>query len=651
MLDPDYLERAGDMVAAVYGEIEAEMTTYLARLLLDQDLEELGQRGQIAVNLLAQSAAPALMAILEKARPDVSRAVAETVEDALRRSDAADARRLGGKLPEDAASSLPRQMELTARGIAEILERDNVEMTAAALDLWNRCVAEAAAKANSGAATAEQAVRAAVRRMMREGCSWVQYRDSETGRQTVANRVDVAVRRHVRTQLHQDGMRRTLDVCERAGVRLVEVSSHGGARPEHARWQGRVYSLDGDVTIDGRRYKDFYRETGYGKVDGLGGAHCRHDFGPWIPGTPRMHEPDPPHPSGLANDEVYALAQGQRRRERGIRDAKRELAAAQLIADKDPSLANVAEVERAKAKLRGRQKSMRDFIAEANAKGDAPVLRRAPAREWAGDMPKVRKSDASRRAMGEFLDGAGVKRTLKARGMTKAEARAALTEELDAHGVPARDFAMLGKTTQQNMLKAVLPERTPIEGGRRQFRRIAGEHAAKDDLIMVNPGFGSRKPKWTRNCQRCVAAYEMRRRGYDVVAKPRETDGSGVLVEDKIFDEWMSIFKGARFEVCSGSGKTRCDRLMQRWGDGARAEVYVKWHKTRQMKIDPGAHVFVAENRGGEIVYIDPQTGREHVEGYFKKAERGFTMIARIDKLEPSHRIDGCCTSRKGGAQ
>lgn len=243
MLDPDYLERAGDMVAAVYGEIEAEMTAYLARLLLDQDLDELGQRGQTAVNLLAQSAAPALMAILEKARPEVSRAVAETVEDTLHRSDAADARRLGGKLPEGAASSLPRQMELTARGIAAILERDNVEMTAAALALWNRCVTEAVAKANSGALTAEQAVHAAVRRMMREGCSWVQYRDSETGRQTVANRVDVAVRRHVRTQLHQDGMRRTLDVCERAGVRLVEVSSHGGARPEHARWQGRVYSL------------------------------------------------------------------------------------------------------------------------------------------------------------------------------------------------------------------------------------------------------------------------------------------------------------------------------------------------------------------------------------------------------------------------
>ena len=470
MLDPDYLERAGDMVAAVYGEIEAEMTACLARLLLDQDLDELGQRGQTAVNLLAQSAAPKLMAILEKARPDVSRAVAETVEDALRRSDAADARRLGGKLPEGAASSLPRQMELTARGIAEILERDNVEMTTAALDLWNRCVTEAVAKANSGALTAEQAVHAAVRRMMREGCSWVQYRDSKTGRQTVANRVDVAVRRHVRTQLHQDGMRRTLGICEEAGVRLVEVSSHGGARPEHARWQGRVYSLDGDVTIGGVRYRDFYRETGYGKVDGLGGANCRHDFAPWIPGTPRMHEPDPPHPSGLPNDEVYRLAQGQRRRERGIRDAKRELAAAQLIADKDPSLANVAEVERAKAKLRGRQEGMRDYIAETNAKGDAPVLRRAPAREWAGDMPKVRKSDASRRSMGEFLDGAGVKRTLKARGMTKAEARAALTEELKFRNIDPKNWRNLSMANQQSVFKKALDSLKPAP------RKASGKH-------------------------------------------------------------------------------------------------------------------------------------------------------------------------------
>lgn len=459
MLDPDYIDQAGDMVASVYGEIEADMLAYLCRLLLDQNIEELGQRGITAVNLLAQSAAPQLMAFIEGHRPDVNEAVRRTVEDAISRSDAADAAAVASAASGStvaASQTLPRQVELTARGIAAILERDNVDMAQGALDLWNRCVAEAVTKVNTGTETADTAVHQAVRRMMREGVSTITYRDAETGRQTVTNRIDVAVRRHVRTQLAQDGMRRTLDVCGQAGIRLVEVSSHGGARPSHARWQGRVYSLNGEVEIDGVRYKDFYAETGYGKVDGLGGANCRHSFGPWLPGTPRKYEPEPQHPSGLDNDEIYKLTQGQRRRERDIRQTKRELAGAQLIADKDASLANIAEVERLKSKLRGQQEGMRRYIDEANGKGRAPVLQRSPRREWAGDMPKIRKTDASRRTMKEFMDSDGVARTIKARGISKTAAQRAVSEEMKRRGVPSASFQYLSRSTQQDVFKSAM---------------------------------------------------------------------------------------------------------------------------------------------------------------------------------------------------
>lgn len=463
MLDPDYIDRAGDMVGAVYGEIEADMLAHLCRLLLDKGAEGLGQRGTTALNLLAQSAAPQLMAFIERHREDANRAVLRTVEDALGRSDRTDLGRMPKDARDAAGRTLPRQVELTAQGVAEILARDNVDMAQGALSLWNRCVAEAAAKVNAGTETAERAIHQAVRRMMREGISTVAYRDAETGRQTVVNRIDVAVRRHVRTQIAQDGMRRTLDVCAEAGVRLVEVSSHGGARPSHARWQGRVYSLDGDVEIGGVRYRDFYRETGYGKVDGLGGANCRHSFGPWVPGTPRMYSAEPGHPSGLPSDEVYRLAQGQRRRERDIRQTKRELAGAQLIADKDASMANIAEVEKLKAKLRGQQDGLRRYIDEANRKGGSPVLQRSPNREWAGDMPRVRKTDASRRTMREFMDGDGVKRALKAKGVSKTAAQKALSAEMKRRGIASRDFSMLSRANQQSAFKAALTREKPSD--------------------------------------------------------------------------------------------------------------------------------------------------------------------------------------------
>lgn len=431
MLDPEYLDRAGDLVAAVYGEIESDMLAHLCRVLLDEGVEAVGQRGLTALNLLAQGQGAALLGFIEAHRSEVNEAVARTVEDAVERGDRDDARRLGVDAP--LAASLPghpRQVAMTAQGIAAILERDNVEMAAGALGLWNRCVAEAVTKVNTGAETAERAVHGAVRRMMREGISTVTYRNAETGRQTVTNRIDVAVRRHVRTQLSQDGMRRTLDVCRAAGARLVEVSSHSGARPSHAKWQGRVYSLDGDVTVDGKRYRDFYRETGYGRVDGLGGANCRHSFGPWLPGTPRMYSPNPDHPSGLPSDEVYRLAQGQRRRERGIRQTKRELAGAKLCYERSGEIGDLTEVLRLQDELRRRQADLREFISGANAKGSAPVLQRAPSREWAGDMPRITLS-------------------VSAQSRRRARESLALKEECSKKRLPVYDDGPLGAVARR----------------------------------------------------------------------------------------------------------------------------------------------------------------------------------------------------------
>ena len=431
MLNPEYLDRAGDLVAAVYGEIESDMLAHLCRVLLDEGVEAVGQRGLTALNLLAQGQGAALLGFIAAHRSEVNEAVARTVEDAVERGDRDDARRLGVDAP--LAASLPgrpRQVAMTAQGIAAILERDNVEMAAGALGLWNRCVAEAVTKVNTGAETAERAVHGAVRRMMREGISTVTYRNAETGRQTVTNRIDVAVRRHVRTQLSQDGMRRTLDVCRAAGARLVEVSSHSGARPSHAKWQGRVYSLDGDVTVDGKRYRDFYRETGYGRVDGLGGANCRHSFGPWLPGTPRMYSPNPDHPSGLPSDEVYRLAQGQRRRERGIRQTKRELAGAKLCYERSGEIGDLTEVLRLQDELRRRQADLREFISGANAKGSAPVLQRAPSREWAGDMPRITLS-------------------VSAQSRRRAREALALKEECSKKRLPVYDDGPLGAVARR----------------------------------------------------------------------------------------------------------------------------------------------------------------------------------------------------------
>ncbi len=58
-------------------------------------------------------------------------------------------------------------------------------------------------------------------------------------------------------------------------VDLVEVTAHGGARPSHAKWQGKVFSRKGRIKIDGVVYEDLAEATGYGKAGGLCGVNCQ----------------------------------------------------------------------------------------------------------------------------------------------------------------------------------------------------------------------------------------------------------------------------------------------------------------------------------------------------------------------------------------
>ena len=51
------------------------------------------------------------------------------------------------------------------------------------------------------------------------------------------------------------------------------------------------------------------------------------------------------------------------------------------------------------------------------------------------------------------------------------------------------------------------------------FKKIIGRHTSNEDLRAVNPNYG-KGYGYQINCQKCVPTYELRRRGYNVTAKP-----------------------------------------------------------------------------------------------------------------------------------
>lgn len=172
--------------------------------------------------------------------------------------------------------------------------------------------------------------------------------------------------------------------------------------------------------------------------------------------------------------------------------------------------------------------------------------------------------------------------------------------------------------------------RYPDDDIMQNIRHIDHKHTPEDDVANTNPKWYTvGGTEYSTNCQRCVPAYEMRRRGYDVIASPRDHTKPDPLVAD-----WRNVFENANWIKCPiGNGIEQVKQKMLEWGEGARGEVYVTWK-------NGVSHVFVAENVGGNVILRDPQTALPIDVAFI---ETSMTEICRIDNLKPSPLIRQCC--------
>ena len=176
---------------------------------------------------------------------------------------------------------------------------------------------------------------------------------------------------------------------------------------------------------------------------------------------------------------------------------------------------------------------------------------------------------------------------------------------------------------------------------------ISDPHSREQDLMMTNPNF-KLGIEYQYNCQRCVTAYEARRRGIDVEALPNYGDQFGVMMRaDGSLnpDGWTSAYKNPRPVYCGakngvGTGE-KVVQQMEMWGEGSRAIVRIQWQGGRT------GHVFIAENVNGKVRFIDPQTGDTDVERYFKGEKKNKTYAIRIDILKFADNVRNCCNKRE----
>lgn len=354
MLTPEYLAALPAAILAIFGRAEEAIIADMARKIVKYDFflpaadwqnQKLREAGVVQDAILSR-----LAEITGKTDSELRRMMQEAGSLALK-TDTETYAAAGLNVPSFATSE-PLLRILNAGYKRTQTTMHNLCRTTAlnGHKQFIRAIDDAWMQVNSGGFDVNTAVRNAITGLAEKGIDAISY---PTGH---VDKMDVAVRRAVVTGINQTACELQLELAEEVGCDLVEVSAHAGARPSHAEWQGRIFSLSGKHP----KYPDFRSGTGYGTGEGLGGWNCRHTFGPYIEGSKpvwseeeleKLNEPTIDYDGRKITE--YEASQIQRYNERQIRRWKREEAALDAVGE---------DSSEAAAKVRAWQKRQAEFL-------------------------------------------------------------------------------------------------------------------------------------------------------------------------------------------------------------------------------------------------------------------------------------------------
>ena len=379
MLSPRYLSGISDDIVRIYSQLEHDIVIDMARRLhkmkgvTDASIWQAGILKEIGG---LQSDVQKYLAKYDK---EAQKELIALFEEALSKSDKADMR-----VFDAAKRSMSDRQRLIFEAIAKKQQsagivtgskaaQDGVIKTFSNLSRFTMSIASTSSsdfitQANaafmqtvSGAFDYNSALKNAVKNLAQKGVHTVEYTDSG---KRILRSIEGAVRSNILTGINQTASRRTLDNCQDLDCDLVEVSAHMGARPSHAAWQGKIYSLSG--TSD--KYPSFYAVCMPGEPDGIGGVNCRHSYYPYFEGMERMYNDgeldEMKEPTVEYNGKKmtqYEAEQNLRALERGIRKHKLEVDALEAA-----SLDATAERQR----LGAWQAKARDYCQETGIQRD-----------------------------------------------------------------------------------------------------------------------------------------------------------------------------------------------------------------------------------------------------------------------------------------
>ncbi len=375
MLTPEYLDQMTDDILAMYDALNESIVEDIARRIVKADLmteTAAWQAKQLqAMGMLYDDIIERVSQISGYTESELQKLFSDAGVENIRYEN--DIMEEAGLHPIELKQS-EEMMKLLQAGIDKTgRDLSNLTLTTAirAQDAYYNAVNLAYMQVSSGTLSYQEAIKRAILSVAKEGAS-VLY---PSGR---SDKVDVAIRRAVLTGVNQTAAKMSEAYCDEAHCDYVETTAHSGARPDHEKWQGKVFCRSGKD----KKYPPF-SETGYGTGAGLCGWNCRHSFHAFFPGISA-----PAYTKAMLNDYKakkyeyngekltdYEYSQIQRGYERKIRETKRQLTAcnAAMRETDDEALKSKLKMEfdDQSVRLKSQEKELRDFCKQTKRRVDS----------------------------------------------------------------------------------------------------------------------------------------------------------------------------------------------------------------------------------------------------------------------------------------
>lgn len=343
----------------LYGDLELEIIQEIAERISNVGyantiaynnamiLQEMGYLYEDIINKVAEYS--------EKNAEEIQRIFENAGMKSIKRDD--KIYKLAGLKPQTIGIELQSVMQRSAIDTQENLLRLTRTTAGTSQTQFLEGINRAYLETSTGVKSYSQAITDVVKSISKTG-AYVQYSSG------AKRSIESATRMNILTATNQMSGELQLARGRELGWDLYEVSAHGGARLEHAKWQGKVYTE-----------KQLYDICEYGTMLGLCGINCRHTFYPYYKGSTKTYTNK--ELREMKNNKVeyngakiseYEASQIQRRLERNIRESKKEIAGLKGIDNSE--IDTKEEMRKAKIKLRNRNNRLNDFLEQTGFRKD-----------------------------------------------------------------------------------------------------------------------------------------------------------------------------------------------------------------------------------------------------------------------------------------